>query len=474
MKFPFFKALVAASAFALICSCGDESPTKTEDSGSKYIVADRSYIFVDSNKNTYLISDKGVVSDTNGTVIGLADSASGLIVYADGTPIATEVDFSKLEVVEPTIILADGWLLNTDQTLIIYQDLIVYDAAGNPIGTFVLNEGTFIGNIYTIDGNLMVKDVDLSALPIVSANVSLPGSSSAGSDDLGTPSSDSNPGSSGSVPKSSSSVAKSSSSSAPPPSSSSADPNGNCPVIKYVNGGASGSGFASRYWDCCKPSCSWNENAGGHLAKQCDAKGNQINDPGSGSICSGGNAATCVSQSPFTIEGCENIGFAFAAVPGSQGGKCGHCYELTFTGEAYYYDGDQKKSSTGTGSKRLKNAGKKLIIMASNIGYDVRNDQFDIMIPGGGYGAFDGCSSRMGWGDQGERYGGLLSQCEIANNYAYVKAKNCLIEKCNSNFGSDKVAKEGCLFLANFLEATSNPAHTFKEVECPEVLKNKY
>ena len=35
-----------------------------------------------------------------------------------------------------------------------------------------------------------------------------------------------------------------------------------CPAIEYVSGGLSGSGFASRYWDCCKPSCSWTENAG--------------------------------------------------------------------------------------------------------------------------------------------------------------------------------------------------------------------
>ena len=34
--------------------------------------------------------------------------------------------------------------------------------------------------------------------------------------------------------------------------------------LKYVNGGASGDGWATRYWDCCKPSCAWNENAGGH------------------------------------------------------------------------------------------------------------------------------------------------------------------------------------------------------------------
>ena len=37
---------------------------------------------------------------------------------------------------------------------------------------------------------------------------------------------------------------------------------GSCPEIKYVSGGRSGSGFASRYWDCCKLSCSWTENAG--------------------------------------------------------------------------------------------------------------------------------------------------------------------------------------------------------------------
>ena len=93
---------------------------------------------------------------------------------------------------------------------------------------------------------------------------------------------------------------------------------GPCPEIKYVNGGLSGSGFASRYWDCCKPSCSWTENAGsGNEARQCDASMNILTDKNTKSKCDGGPATTCLSQKGFTINGCDNLGFAFAAVPGA-------------------------------------------------------------------------------------------------------------------------------------------------------------
>ena len=179
--------------------------------------------------------------------------------------------------------------------------------------------------------------------------------------------------------------------------------------------------------------------------------------------------ATCISQIPFTIDGCSNIGFAFAAVPTNA--ACGRCFELTFTGEGKY--------ETTLNHKKLK--GKKLIVMASNIGYDVSHQQFDIMIPGGGYGAFDGCSSLMGWsGNMGERYGGLLSVCENEAGYngseeeIYTRRKECLVNKCNTSFGSDSQAKQGCLFLANFMEAAGNPNHTYREVECPSVLTAKY
>ena len=245
---------------------------------------------------------------------------------------------------------------------------------------------------------------------------------------------------------------------------------GPCPEIKYVNGGLSGSGFASRYWDCCKPSCSWTENAGsGNEARQCDVNMNILTDKNTKSKCDGGPATTCLSQKGFTINGCDNLGFAFAAVPGAGAKICGRCFLLEFTGEGKY---ETKKNH------RLL-ANKKLIVMASNIGYDVNDGQFDVMIPGGGVGAFNGCTDILGTA-LGAQYGGLLSDCEneIGWNYEddilYTKRKECLVNKCNNIFSSKTKAKEGCLFLANFLEAAGNPNHNYKEIECPDILKNNY
>lgn len=482
MKSPFSKALIAAGALALVCSCSEDTVSRVihEPKGS-FVVAESSYVYTDKTNNVYLITKAGIVTDTTGVPVGIADINTGLILDNYQNVIATDVKFSKLEVVPPTKVVADGWLLNMGANYVIYQTGVVADAQGNVIGVFVNNEDVVTGNIVSQDGVLLVEGVNLTTLKPVTANTvgTIPAQSSSsiiassgsvvtssGSVQPGVSSSSVTPNSSnGTVTQSSSSVARSSSSSIA--SSSSSVTTGGCPVIKYVNGGASGSGFASRYWDCCKPSCSWAENAGGNMARQCDNKGNRINDPGSQSMCQNGPAGTCVSQVPFTVDGCTTYGFAFAAVPASQGGKCGHCYELTFTGEGHY-------NSTNANTKKLKTEGKKLIVMASNIGGDVEPGQFDVMIPGGGFGIFDGCSSKMGWGSQGERYGGLLSECEKENNYNAGKYKTCLTNKCNASFSSDPVAKEGCLFLANWMNSAGNPEHTFKEVECPDVLKQKY
>ena len=244
---------------------------------------------------------------------------------------------------------------------------------------------------------------------------------------------------------------------------------GSCPELKYVSGGYSGSGHATRYWDCCKPSCSWTSNAGsGNEARQCDSSMNLITDTNAASKCDGGPSTTCLSQIPFTIEGCDNLGFAFAAVPGNGPNVCGRCFLLEFTGSGKY--------ETKLNHQKLK--GKKLVVMASNIGYDVANMQFDVMIPGGGVGIFNGCAGIFS-GNMGAQYGGLLSDCENEVGYGgddqtiYTKRKSCLVEKCNSTF-QQTAAKEGCLFLANFMEAAGNPLHNFKEVECPQVLKDRY
>ncbi len=231
-------------------------------------------------------------------------------------------------------------------------------------------------------------------------------------------------------------------------------------TIKYVSGGKSGPGWATRYWDCCKPHCAWPDK-GGLKAHACDARGNRINDDGAKSMCDGGDAGICRGQFPIVVN--DNLAFAFAAVPGSAGAQCGKCYDLAFTGEGKYATDNHKAL-----------AGKHLIVIASNIGYDVADGQFDIMIPGGGVGIFDGCSAKMGWGSQGARYGGLLTECEESSGYKASTYKSCLTNKCNTSFANDPEAKQGCLFLANWMNASGNPLHEYKEVECPKELLDRF
>ena len=270
--------------------------------------------------------------------------------------------------------------------------------------------------------------------------------------------------SSSSQAKSSSSKAQSSSSVATATSSSKANNSGTSVELKYVQGGRSGKGWATRYWDCCKPHCSGQTNTSYH-SKQCTNKGKtESTDWGAGSICSGGPMMACTSQIPIIVN--DSLAYAFAAVPAADGGSCGKCYALTFDGRGKY----ERKQN------HMKLEGKVLVVMTTNIGGDVQQGQFDVMIPGGGVGLFNGCSS-MGWGKQGEQYGGLLSDCEkevgTAGNLL-TKRKDCLAQKCESAFANDEKAKEGCMFLATWMEAAGNPTHNYKEVECPTELKERY
>ncbi len=270
-------------------------------------------------------------------------------------------------------------------------------------------------------------------------------------------------------PKSSSSVKSSSSaksSSSVAMSSNSQSSGGNdAEASKYIDAGKGGQqGWATRYWDCCMPSCAWKENSNGNPTKTCDAKGKSPVSGGQ-SICSGGQQTTCTSQIPIIAS--DKVAYAFAAVPAADGGKCGKCFALTFTGQGKY--------ETKGNHQALK--GKTLVVMASNIGGDVNHGQFDIMIPGGGLGAFKNGCSQMGWGNQGAEYGGLLSDCENSVGYdgdLLSKRKQCLTNKCNEVFKNDSEAKEGCLFLATWMEAAGNPNHEFKEVECPQALKGRW
>ena len=224
---------------------------------------------------------------------------------------------------------------------------------------------------------------------------------------------------------------------------------------KVVSGSQTKSGYATRYWDSCKPHCAW-KGKGGPVARTCNVDGQTTASPDDGSVCDGGNAGTCFDQAPQIVN--DTIAYAFAATPGG-GSDCGKCYMLTFKGTG------ASATNTPTDDYHRKIKGKHLIVMSSNVGYDVSHNQFDLMIPGGGPGAFNGCG-KMGISCAGAQYGGFLTTC----NYK----KDCLIDMCNKEYGNNTSLKNGCLFLANWMDAANNPEVDFVEVECPQALKDKY
>lgn len=479
MKKNFFKSLLIAGALLFAWNCTEEpaGPGTPE-----YIVTAPAWLF--SFDTDYIIYLDGTVTDADGNIIGsivfYEGSYVGVLRNLNGEVIIDGLDLNTLPTLSPNkqvyAIVGSVWLFNDGTTeYLIYptadgQYSVVTDVEGRQIGIFDFTTGQILAADGS--GNVLAVVSDIGSLPVLQPGDKFtkePVSSSSepvSSSNILIVSSSSIAASSSNVEKPSSSSVKSSSSAKSSSSvqSSSSKPTGGCPTIK-TKGGSKGSGWATRYWDCCKPHCSWPEHAHGNYAKQCTNKGkSESTDWGGGSVCSGGGLMTCTSQIPFTVDGCDDYGFAFAAVPASNGGDCGKCFQLTFTGEGHY-------NSTNANTKAIK--GKKLIIMTTNIGGDVQQGQFDIMIPGGGVGQFNGCSS-MGWGDQGEQYGGLLSKCEVESNYQASAMQRCLQKKCESVFSNDAEAKKGCLFLAEWMHAAGNPEHNYEEVECPDVLKQRY
>ncbi|KAI0206691.1 glycoside hydrolase family 45 protein [Astrocystis sublimbata] len=160
---------------------------------------------------------------------------------------------------------------------------------------------------------------------------------------------------------------------------------------------ASGNGVTTRYWDCCKPSCSWSGKAPVSApVLTCDASDNPLADPDVKSGCDGGSAYTCSNFSPWAVD--DNLAYGFAATAiggGSESSWCCACYQLEFTsGPA---------------------AGKTMIVQSTNTGGDLNagSNHFDILMPGGGVGIFDGCASEFGHSLPGQQYGGVAGRDEF-------------------------------------------------------------
>jgi hypothetical protein len=114
----------------------------------------------------------------------------------------------------------------------------------------------------------------------------------------------------------------------------------------------------SRYWDCCKPSCSWADKAkfvDNHPVSSCDTDQKPLTDFGLGTGCNKGPAFSCANQQPWAINDTFSYGFVGAfLLGGTESHWCCSCYELEFL------NGDIK--------------GQKMIVQASNTDYELTSE----------------------------------------------------------------------------------------------------
>lgn len=90
-----------------------------------------------------------------------------------------------------------------------------------------------------------------------------------------------------------------------------------------------------------------------------------------------------------------------------------------------------------------------MVVQSTNTGGDLSNNQFDLMIPGGGVGLFDGCTSEFG-GIPGNQYGGVTSRDQCNQMPAKLQA--------------------GCFWRFDWFQNADNPNFNFEQVRCPSAL----
>ncbi len=467
MKHPFYKSLVAVGAVAMagLVACGDDSSTPSAPGTSGNLCT-------------------GIVAAEQVSVLEVGGNK--LLVYP--------IDISGVG----KVTLADGSAFGT------YDGQAIYDGAGNvymqagyadmvnkcaatatvnPDGEVVPNSSASVPGTDPIPGSSATPGTD----PVPNSSASVPGT-------------DPVPGSSATVP-----VASSSSAEAVKPTGNPEEDIKKYPVAAYTNLLASGTtqkGWNSRYWDSCKPHCSWMDNvdtssqaayaAAGYTSRNCNI--NDIEIPtfslsrglerywwgmeGVPSSCEvgAGGAFTCTDMAPIQVN--DTLSYGFVAGPSDQG--CGKCYHLQYDGST--------NNGAATGAPDVKDThkalkGKHMIVMASNIGHDVDagTTQFDLLVPGGGVGIFNALSTQLGKAptELGETNGGILSHCMQKLGYWQVtkeQYQECVIDMCESVFDSTQWPhmNRGCKWLATFFEAADNPSFVWEEVECPQYLVDKY
>ena len=364
-------------------------------------------------------------------------------------------------------------------------------------------------------------DVPLSSA-MSSSNVGdLPASSPANSSfsSAGNPTSSAmvNPGSNGSVAVSSAGTVPESSSSKEPELDASGFPTLESygpPPAEYTKdiSATAKRGWNTRYWDACKPHCSWLRESANDITRA-DTSSNEayIADYGTARNCNihdvevptftlgdvskswfgynGTRSAcgdekekgvfTCTDMAPIAV----NDTLSYAYVAGTADSKCGKCYHLQYDG---HFANEMENNPPRETHLALK--GKHMIVMASNIGNDVAGGnanlpagQFDLMVPGGGVGAFDALTVQVNKGrdfNWGAGFGGFLTECQNKLGYeaTLVAYQTCIKDMCDAAFGDAGLPNllRGCHWFADWYKAADNPTYYIEEVECPQYLIDHY
>jgi hypothetical protein len=98
-------------------------------------------------------------------------------------------------------------------------------------------------------------------------------------------------------------------------------------------------------------------------------------------------------------------------------------------------------------------SGKTMVVQSTNTGGDLGLNQFDLLMPGGGVGIFDGCAVEYGASLPGAQYGGVSSEAQCASFPAALVA--------------------GCDWRFDWFEGADNPGLAFEQVQCPAELVAK-
>ena len=400
-----------------------------------------------------------------------------------------------------------------DKDYLIYKDGKVTDTKGKKIGSFDKATGTI-----TLKDGTAIENVDLSELteltPEKVKDIKDAVEEAKNNDNPGKEKDDNKNGNGSS--NSQGNGSNDSGNSSPAVSSSSVgkvqggvmDVSGYpVPTLKTVLGNGT-TGWNTRYWDACKPHCSQtnlggkegtpkNDNQEEYAASHYTARVCNIHDieiptftyskdlqrywigiQNTPNACNEADPATgggftCTDMAPVAV----NDTLAYAFVAGSDATtSCGKCFHLQYDG--HFIDESEHNKPKAT-HEALK--GKHIIVMASNIGHDVKPGQFDLLVPGGGPGIYNALNLMISRTDieWGADYGGFLTYCRehtCGNDGTLDCFQSCVKNMCDAAFKDSKYPNllRGCHWFADWYMAADNPTYQWEEVECPQYLVDKY